>query len=123
MGRRGPEAQDEWLSPHAALAHRRLNGILRRAFGQVLPDDVRNRKKSAYPSAQNPAYDEAIADWARQILNDANAPIHPLVDPPVARTLIENNAAGVPGVTLISLSERIVQLNEWLTRYRVTLVD
>src|SRR5207302_5855308 len=34
-------------------------GILRRAFAHVLPEDVRSRKKSAYPSAQNPAYNEA----------------------------------------------------------------
>lgn len=96
-------------------------GALRRAFAHVLPDDLRHRKKSAYPSAQNPAYDEAIGDWARQILNDSNAPIQPLLDLPVARTLVENNTAGVPGVTLISLSERIIQLNEWLKMYQVTL--
>lgn len=85
------------------------------------PDDVHRRKKSAYPNAQHPAYDEAIGDWACGILNDSNAPIQPLPDLPAARALVKSNAAGVPGVTLVSLSERIIQLNEWLKRYQVTL--
>jgi asparagine synthase (glutamine-hydrolysing) len=97
-------------------------GILRRAFAHVLPEDVLNRKKSAYPSAQNPAYEKLTRDWALQILNDSNAAIQPLLDTRVARTLVENNAAGLPGITLVSLSERIIQMNEWLKKYQVTLV-
>ena len=97
-------------------------GILRRAFAHVLPKDVLNRKKSAYPSAQNPAYEKMTRDWALQILNDSNAAIQPLLDTRVAQTLVENNAAGLPGITLVSLSERIIQMNEWLKKYQVTLV-
>jgi asparagine synthase (glutamine-hydrolysing) len=96
-------------------------GILRRAFANVLPEDARNRKKSAYPSAQNPAYDEATRDWTLQILNDSNAAIQPLLDLQVARTLVENNAAGLQGITVVSLYEHIIQMNEWLEKYQVTL--
>ena len=31
-------------------------GILRRALQPALPDDVRNRRKSAYPTSQDPHY-------------------------------------------------------------------
>lgn len=97
-------------------------GILRRAFAHVLPEDVRNRKKSAYPSAQNPAYEKVTRDWALQILHDTNSPIQPLLDTHVAPTLVENNVPGLPGITLVSLFERIIQLNEWLKKYQVKLV-
>jgi len=96
-------------------------GILRRAFTDLLPEDVRHRKKSAYPSAQNPAYEEVTRNWALQIVNDSNAAIQPLLDTRVARTLVENNAAGLQGITLVSLYEYIIQMNEWLNKYRVTL--
>ena len=96
-------------------------GILRRAFAQVLPEDVRNRKKSAYPSAQNPAYIEAIRDWARHIVNDPNAAIAPLLDTQAARSLVENNTIDIPGITLVPLYERIIHIDEWLRKYEVTL--
>ncbi len=96
-------------------------GILRRALANVLPEDVLYRKKSAYPSAQNPVYDEMIRDWARQIVNDSNSAIQPLLDTQVARALVENNVVDLPGITLVPLSERIIQMNEWLDKYQVTL--
>ena len=96
-------------------------GILRRAFDHVLPDDVRNRKKSAYPSVHNPAYDEATRNWAWHILNDSNAPIQPLLDTRAVRTLLENTRPGQPGIALVSLAERLIQINEWLKTYEVTL--
>ena len=95
-------------------------GILRRAFAGVLPEDVRNRKKSAYPSAQNPAYMEAIRDWARQIVNDPNAAIAPYLNTQAARALVENNTADIPGITIVPLYERIIHLNEWLKKYEIT---
>ncbi|HLJ34902.1 MAG TPA: asparagine synthase (glutamine-hydrolyzing), partial [Ktedonobacteraceae bacterium] len=66
-------------------------GILRRAFAGFLPDDARNRKKSAYPVVQDPAYLAATHDWALHIFNDANAPIHPFLNSPVVRTILESN--------------------------------
>ncbi len=96
-------------------------GILRRAFAHVLPEDVRSRKKSAYPSAQHPAYNEATRDWTLQILNDANAPIQPLLESRVVRSLVENRSSAQPGIAVVSLFERLIQLNEWLKKYEVTL--
>ena len=91
------------------------------AFAQVLPEDALYRKKSVYPSAQSQAYIETIRHWARQIVNDSNAAIAPFLDPQAARTLVENNSADIPGITLVPLYERIIHLNEWLKKYEVTL--
>jgi asparagine synthase (glutamine-hydrolysing) len=98
----------------------REKGILRRALAQVLPEDVLTRKKSAYPTFQNPAYEEATRNWTQHILNDPNAPIQPLINTQVVRTIVENKTP-LPGVALVSLYEFIIQLNEWLKHYQVTL--
>lgn len=96
-------------------------GILRRALAHVLPQDVRNRKKSAYPITHNPAYDMAIRDWMLDILNDPNAPIRSLLDMQAVRTLVENKKSGQTGIELVSPFERIIQMNEWLKKYRIAL--
>ncbi|HEU5198325.1 MAG TPA: asparagine synthase (glutamine-hydrolyzing) [Ktedonobacterales bacterium] len=96
-------------------------GILRRALTNVLPEDVRLRRKSAYPSAQNPAYEAATREWTLHILNDANAPILPLLNMDVVRPMAESNVIGPPGMAVVSLFELLIQLNEWLKTYQVTL--
>ena len=97
-------------------------GILQRAFAQILPEDVRTRKKSAYPTAQHPAYDKATREWALHILNEPNAPIRPLLDMQIARARVESENVERPGMALVSLAERIIQMNAWLEKYQVELV-
>lgn len=91
-------------------------GILRRAFAHVLPHDVLYRKKSAYPSAQHPTYDKAIRAWALHILDTPNAPIQPLIKPPVVRAWLEQADFGV-----VPFAERFIHLNAWLDKYQITL--
>jgi asparagine synthase (glutamine-hydrolysing) len=98
----------------------REKGILRRALAGVLPDDVLSRKKSAYPTFQSPAYQEATRIWAQHILNDASAPILPLLNVQMVRTVVENKEP-LPAMALVSLYECIIQLNEWLKQYQVRL--
>lgn len=97
-------------------------GILRRAFTSVLPDDVLYRKKSAYPVVQNPAYSAATRDWALHIFNDANAPVQPFLNSPVVRALVENNDPAQSEWGIVSLFDRIIQINEWLKEYHVTML-
>ncbi|MGB8347400.1 MAG: asparagine synthase-related protein [Ktedonobacteraceae bacterium] len=95
-------------------------GILRRAFARVLPVDVRDRRKSAYPTVQNPAYDRATREWTLELLDDANAPVQPLLNTRVVRELAESDAPLPPNM-VVSPFERIIQMNEWLKKYEVTL--
>jgi asparagine synthase (glutamine-hydrolysing) len=95
-------------------------GILRRALADLLPDDVRNRKKSAYPTLQSPIYNRATRDWTLELLDDPNAPILPLINQRVVREMAESNAL-LPPYIVISPFERIIQMNEWLKKYEVTL--
>ncbi len=97
-------------------------GIVRRAFAHLLPEELRYRKKSAYPSIQDPAYDQATRAWAQLIVNDANAPIQVLLNQQVARNLVENESTGRSGIAQVSLFERIILLNEWLDKYHIMLL-
>jgi asparagine synthase (glutamine-hydrolysing) len=97
-------------------------GILREALAGILPDDARKRRKSAYPSSQNPTYLNALRDWTLHIINDANAPIQPLINAQVLRTLAEDKVSGPQGEVATYLFERIIQTNAWLKDYQVTVM-
>lgn len=96
-------------------------GILREAFADVLPDDVRNRRKSAYPSSQNPSYLQAVQNWTVDILNDSNAPILPLINQSTVRAIAESEVPIHVGDWAGYLFERIIQINAWLKEYHVTI--
>jgi asparagine synthase (glutamine-hydrolysing) len=96
-------------------------GILRRAFADVLPSDVRRRKKSPYPTSQHPKYQEGISKWVLQILNDANAPIRPFLDLPVTQALAVGYLPDLPGSLRVSPMEQIIKINAWLQEYRICI--
>jgi asparagine synthase (glutamine-hydrolysing) len=97
-------------------------GILRRALVGLLPEDVRTRKKSAYPTAQDPVYHRATQDLTLEIVNDPGAPIHALITPDALRALAQASGTPGQGLQLVSVFERIIQINAWLEQYRVELV-
>jgi asparagine synthase (glutamine-hydrolysing) len=97
-------------------------GILRRAFADVLPSDVRRRKKSPYPTSQHPDYQRGISKWVLQILNDPAAPIRPFLNIHVTQALAAGYLPDLPGSLRVSPMEQIVKINAWLQEYRVCLV-
>lgn len=90
-------------------------GILRRAFADVLPDDVLRRRKSPFPKSQNPAYEEAVRRRANEILGDTNAAIQPFVDRSALKKWDESslNSPAPPPYELI------IQIEGWLKAYKV----
>jgi asparagine synthase (glutamine-hydrolysing) len=96
-------------------------GILRRALTGVLPDDARTRKKSAYPSTQNPSYLKALGEWILAILNDPNSPILPFVDTAVVSAIAEGTMPPPTDDGGMALFERVIQINAWLKDYHVTV--
>lgn len=96
-------------------------GILRRAASRLLPEEIRRRRKSAYPASYNPAYIEATRQWALQIINDPGAPLRPFVNLHyLQRALSSESPDRSEGWA--SLYERIIQINAWLQEYRVAVV-
>jgi asparagine synthase (glutamine-hydrolyzing) len=94
-------------------------GILRRAFADVLPEDVLYRRKSGYPTSQHPSYLRGVRDILLHILNDPNAPIRPYIYVPIIKDLLENNRSGAVHAFNANPVERIIQLNSWLKDYKI----
>jgi asparagine synthase (glutamine-hydrolysing) len=98
-------------------------GLLRRALADVLPEDVRRRRKSAYPASYHPAYARAIQDWTQQVLSDPTAPIRALVNVPVVQAMAADLpvVSEVPKDFVVTLLERVIVTNSWLQEYRVRI--
>ncbi len=95
-------------------------GLLRRCFSGLLPDDVRNRRKSAYPAMQHPAYLQAVREWVLQIVSDPNAAIRPFIDTTLVRALAEGKLP-VADRILVGIFDHLIQVNAWLKDYHVVV--
>ncbi|HEY0531260.1 MAG TPA: asparagine synthase (glutamine-hydrolyzing) [Actinoplanes sp.] len=99
----------------------REKSLLRAATADVLPDSVVQRRKSPYPSTQDPAYEKMLRDRVRDMLSDANAPLRPLLDDGRARRLIQGGFEGSSFGAARWGMELALSLNDWMTRYPVSL--
>ena len=96
-------------------------GLLRRVLADVLPNDTRSRKKSPFPTSLHPQYRRGISEWFLQIVNDANAPLRPFLNVPVARKLATANMSNLPITLQLAFMEQAIQMNTWLQEYRVRI--
>jgi asparagine synthase (glutamine-hydrolysing) len=95
--------------------------LLRAATADVLPASVVARKKSPYPSTQDPAYEQMLRDSLRTMLDDSRSPLLPLLDQKRVRTLTEGAYEGNSFAPARRSIEMALALNEWFTRYPVRL--
>jgi asparagine synthase (glutamine-hydrolysing) len=95
--------------------------LLRAATADVLPDSVVRRRKSPYPSTQDPAYEKMLRDRMRDLLSDADAPLRPMLDDGRARRLIQEDFEGSSFGAARWGMELTLSLNDWLTNYPVSL--
>jgi asparagine synthase (glutamine-hydrolysing) len=94
-------------------------GLLRRAAGDLLPADVTQRRKSAFPVCHDPAYLAGLRDRVLEVLHDPGAPVLPLLDRPVVGAIAAARVPGVPAPAAAGLLERVLQLDAWLRYYHV----
>lgn len=95
-------------------------GILRRAFADVLPDEVVNRRKSAFPASHHPDYLKGVREVFQTILGDSTAPIRPLLNIPAVERALSGMAHQEHAFDA-SPMERLIQINAWLKDYHVSL--
>lgn len=95
-------------------------GILRRALKGYLPQDALYRKKSAYPTAQNPVYYQAISRWAQDILSDPHSPVRPLIDQQKVQGMIDGKTTLDEGQVIKGL-EYLIQVNAWIEEYGISI--
>ncbi|SEI01984.1 asparagine synthase (glutamine-hydrolysing) [Halobacillus karajensis] len=97
-------------------------GVLRRAFEGYLPEDVRYRKKSAYPSTKDEKYLEGVQKWMLEILDDPTSPILPYIDTKKIRSIAEGKSEAIHGSSAKGLLDYLIQVNAWLKEYNIRVI-
>ena len=102
--------------------HGREKGLLREAMGNLLPESVRNRKKSPYPKTFDPAYTAIVKERLEGTLSKPDCPVYALMDREKLKALL---ASDEPWPWYGQLMRRpqimayVLQLEYWLRRYQV----
>lgn len=97
----------------------REKSLLRAAAASALPRSILERRKSPYPSTQDPAYNRVLCGQLAELLADANAPVRPLLDMAQARAAA---SAQEDSAQRFRLSvEQALLFNDWLRDYKVSL--
>jgi len=95
--------------------------LLRAATADLLPASVRERRKTPYPLVQDPRYQTALRESLRELLDEPDAPVLPLLDIAKARELTEPATTDRPMDYMRYGIEVVLSLNEWLRRYPIRL--
>ena len=100
----------------------REKSLLRAATADLLPASVVGRRKSPYPSTQDPAYEKAVRGDLADLLADTAAPVRRLVDADRIRSAVDAPAeSGTSLEVNRAQMENVLQLNAWMERYSPTV--
>jgi asparagine synthase (glutamine-hydrolysing) len=99
----------------------REKSLLRGAAAGLLPAAVLERKKSPYPSTQDPRYGQMLKERATAILADRSSPALELVNVPRVRELLDEPLEASGFGPKRRRVELVISLDEWLRRYPVQL--
>lgn len=92
----------------------REKSLLRAASGDLLPKSVVQRRKSQYPTTQDPAYLAALQQQAHDIVAEPDHPVFAIVDPEWTKRVVH-----APGEALGLADrrglERLLDLAIWMT--------
>ncbi len=100
----------------------REKGLLRCSMAGLLPDEILWRKKSPYPKTHNPAYMDLMREKLRTILAQKDAPLLAIADRQALEGLLTGENAVPWYGQLMTTPQTIayfVQMNDWLTRYKI----
>lgn len=104
----------------------REKSLLRAAVADLLPQSVIERRKSPYPSTQDPAYHRALGRMLIEVLSDRTSPVLGLLRPERVGEILKA-ASRITPASAETLGgsrageELILGLNQWLSRYPVRL--
>lgn len=99
--------------------------VLRDAAKGLLPEDVRTRPKSPYPKTHSPVFEAMAKRRLTAILDDANAPIHAVVDEKKLREglLLDCGSYGKPWFGQLMAGPQmlawLIQLNGWMEHFGI----
>ncbi|MCW2878660.1 MAG: hypothetical protein JWQ95_2760 [Sphaerisporangium sp.] len=99
----------------------REKSLLRAAVADLLPQSVLERRKSPYPSTQDPGYEKALRDEAARLLSSGNLAAAPFVDLSKIRAMLDQPQGTVSRHDVRAALEGLLQFNAWLERYQVRI--
>ncbi|RLU94594.1 asparagine synthase (glutamine-hydrolyzing) [Streptomyces griseocarneus] len=99
----------------------REKSLLRAATADLLPASVVERKKSPYPTTQDPAYEQALRAELGAVLADPGAPVLPLIDRDAVKRLLSSPVGQMSAQYERSGLEMALSLNSWLSSYDISL--
>lgn len=95
--------------------------LLRAACADLLPTSVIERRKSPYPSTQDPAYEKALRGQVAELLERSDSPALALLDVDRARAFAADDPATRDGFTRVA-AEQALLFDGWLGDHGVRLV-
>lgn len=108
----------------------REKGILRQALRDVLPEDVRTRKKSPYPKTHNPNYAAAMRTRLLALLDGGESPLLAFIDAAKVRKLLDiaaSDGMALPWFGQLmsgpQLFAYLLQVDFWLRTYQVRVTS
>jgi asparagine synthase (glutamine-hydrolysing) len=96
--------------------------LLRAAVADILPQSVVQRRKSPYPSTQDPAYERALRERLAEVFADSDAPVATLLNAKRIHELLKTPADSTGFGPARRAVELALSLDQWLRRYPVRLV-
>jgi len=94
----------------------REKSLLRAATAHVLPESVLGRRKSPYPSTQDPGYAAALQQQAKEVLADEEHPVHALLDQDWLTSIVDLDVSK-PSTARRGI-DRVLDLYHWIDLYR-----
>lgn len=100
----------------------RVKNLLVECAKDILPDDVRLRKKSPFPKTYDPNYEKALVNKFEEMLNNHNNPILEYIDLDKSYDFLnQKKNLGTPWFGQLMCGPQLLayylQVNEWLKRY------
>ena len=92
----------------------REKSLLRAAVTDVLPASIAQRRKSPYPSTQDPAYENALRGQLDKLVADGTSPVLDLLDAQRVRTLLDSPIGAVSLGAQRRLTELVLTLHDWI---------
>ena len=100
--------------------------LLRHAAVNLVPNEILFRKKSPYPKTYHPAYEQMLIRRMREILNDPNSPVLPLLDRSKTEAfLAAPKELGKPWFCQLMAGPQLIayfiQINTWMQIYHLSI--
>ena len=104
----------------------REKGIVRKAFEDILPDEICWRKKSPYPKTHNPIYFDECAKKVRKILKKKNA-LTEMLNPKAVESIIEHpEKITTPWYGQLMQAPQIlayiIEIDYWFEKYNIEII-